>query len=531
MTTALSNNLNELDLLLQDLSAARYSGHVERKETVTETRSFSSHTEFQDLSESIVPPTPPERTKSSKSSASLGKFLDGPDPATALHAVERSRTEKSNTVVTDAGNEESRWEYMGFGIWENTEGSTSPAPTGLRNGGSDRTNGFGDGAVSPGYNGNGGKSFSSYADSSYHDRSPGGPSGFHNSSSSYMERTIEKTVTQDRLAGTGDRLAGPGTPSSQDRPDRASIGSGKPDRLSGYQVHTVNASNATQELDELMTSLNNFKMADRQVDEPVIPPNLDTMLGNLKEDMDKQGIKTTQKGVCAACKKPIVGQVITALGYTWHPEHFTCAHCNQELGTSNFFERDGKPFCEQDYHHLFSPRCGYCAGPILDKCISALEKTWHPEHFLCSGCGCQLGEEGFHERGESAYCKTCYFDQFAPKCGGCNTPITENYISSLNQQWHPNCFVCKECNSPFHDGAFFEHEGAPYCETHYHALRGSLCAGCHKPISGRCITAMFRKFHPEHFVCSFCLKQLNKGTFKEQGDKPYCHECFDRLFG
>ena len=31
-----------------------------------------------------------------------------------------------------------------------------------------------------------------------------------------------------------------------------------------------------------MTSLNNFKMVDRQVDEPVIPPNLDTMLGNLQ---------------------------------------------------------------------------------------------------------------------------------------------------------------------------------------------------------------------------------------------------------
>ena len=26
--------------------------------------------------------------------------------------------------------------------------------------------------------------------------------------------------------------------------------------------------------------------------------------------MDKQGIKTTQKGVCGACRKPIVGQVM-----------------------------------------------------------------------------------------------------------------------------------------------------------------------------------------------------------------------------
>ena len=61
---------------------------------------------------------------------------------------------------------------------------------------------------------------------------------------------------------------------------------------------------------------------------------------------------------------------------------------------------------------------------------------------------------------------------------------------------------------PFVAGNFFEHNGLPYCETHYHAMRGSLCAGCHKPISGRCITAMFRKFHPEHFLCSFCLKQV-----------------------
>uniref|UniRef100_A0A8C6XT13 LIM zinc-binding domain-containing protein n=1 Tax=Naja naja TaxID=35670 RepID=A0A8C6XT13_NAJNA len=54
-------------------------------------------------------------------------------------------------------------------------------------------------------------------------------------------------------------------------------------------------------------------------------------------------------------------------------------------------------------------------------------------------------------------------------------------------------------------------------------MPSSLCSGCEKPITGRCITAMGRKFHPEHFVCAFCLKQLNKGTFKEQNEKPYCH--------
>lgn len=93
---------------------------------------------------------------------------------------------------------------------------------------------------------------------------------------------------------------------------------------------------------------------------------LDSMLGNLQADMSRQGVNTTQKGCCNACEKPIVGQVITALGKTWHPEHFVCTHCTQELGTRNFFERDGHPYCEPDYHNLFSPRCAYCNGPILD---------------------------------------------------------------------------------------------------------------------------------------------------------------------
>ncbi|XP_071518084.1 uncharacterized protein [Panulirus ornatus] len=262
------------------------------------------------------------------------------------------------------------------------------------------------------------------------------------------------------------------------------------------------------------------------------PPNqLDSMLGSLASHMTEQGITTTQKGCCCACDKPIVGQVITALGKTWHPEHFTCTHCNQELGTRNFFEREGRPYCEPDYHNLFSPRCAYCNGPILDKCVTALDKTWHPEHFFCTQCGNTFGDDGFHEKDGKPYCRDDYFNMFAPKCGGCNSPIMENYISALNAQWHPECFVCRDCRQPFNGGSFFDHEGLPYCETHYHAKRGSLCAGCNKPITGRCITAMFRKFHPEHFVCSFCLKQLNKGTFKEQNDKPYCHGCFDKLFG
>ncbi|KAM9821677.1 uncharacterized protein pxnb isoform X1 [Syngnathus typhle] len=257
---------------------------------------------------------------------------------------------------------------------------------------------------------------------------------------------------------------------------------------------------------------------------------LDNMLGSLQSDLNKLGVQTVAKGVCGACFKPIVGQLVTAMGRTWHPEHFVCTHCQEEIGSRNFFEREGQPYCERDYHNLFSPRCHYCNGPILNQVVTALDRTWHPEHFFCAQCGCFFDPDGFHEKDGKAYCRKDYFDMFAPKCGGCARAIVENYISALNSLWHPECFVCRECFTPFVNGSFFEHDGQPYCEVHYHERRGSLCSGCQKPITGRCITAMSKKFHPEHFVCAFCLKQLNKGTFKEQNDKPYCHGCFVKLF-
>jgi paxillin len=88
-------------------------------------------------------------------------------------------------------------------------------------------------------------------------------------------------------------------------------------------------------------------------------------------------------------------------------QHFVCAHCNQELGTQNFFERDGKSYCEDDYQHLFSPRCDRCDEAILDKCVSALDQTFHPECFSCSDCGADFGDKGFHEKENKALCQVC----------------------------------------------------------------------------------------------------------------------------
>ncbi|MFH4983350.1 hypothetical protein AB6A40_010059, partial [Gnathostoma spinigerum] len=64
-----------------------------------------------------------------------------------------------------------------------------------------------------------------------------------------------------------------------------------------------------------------------------------------------------------------------------------------------------------------------------------------------------------------------------------------------------------------------------------------ICAFCSESIEGPIITALApnsyraQKFHPYHFMCSYCLKALNlRGTYREHERKPYCHECFFRLY-
>uniref|UniRef100_A0A8C3HJ76 Transforming growth factor beta 1 induced transcript 1 n=1 Tax=Chrysemys picta bellii TaxID=8478 RepID=A0A8C3HJ76_CHRPI len=376
-----------------------------------------------------------------------------------------------------------------------------------------------------------------------------------------------KSISTDEIMSQFPSNKGPDGEKRKEKSEDAGEG-GSPSRSAGSTPPPVkpSATSATLELDKLMASLSDFRVQSNLPGVSAAPPpaptrvslaqqlvvssvcpspsgpaptaapapqggNLDSMLVMLQSDLSRQGISTSTKGLCASCQKPIAGQVVTALGNTWHPEHFVCTHCQKEMGGSNFFEKDGAPYCERDYFQLFSPRCGLCNEPILDKMVTALDKNWHPEHFCCVKCGRPFGEEGFHEKDGQQYCRQDFYELFSTRCQGCSQAILENYISALSALWHPECFVCRECYAPFLQGSFFEHGGRPFCETHYHKQRGSLCWGCEKPIAGRCITAMARKFHPEHFVCAFCLKQLNKGTFKEQNDKPYCHPCFLKLFG
>mmetsp|Transcript_2255 Transcript_2255/g.3746 ORF Transcript_2255/g.3746 Transcript_2255/m.3746 type:complete len:247 (+) Transcript_2255:41-781(+) len=51
------------------------------------------------------------------------------------------------------------------------------------------------------------------------------------------------------------------------------------------------------------------------------------------------------------------------------------------------------------------------------------------------------------------------------------------------------------------------------------------CNVCTKPISGACINALQRDWHPKCFTCKKCDKQLSEKKYYEHGNKPYCDRC------
>eukprot|EP01091_Cochliopodium_minus_P016211 TRINITY_DN5_c0_g1_i1.p1 TRINITY_DN5_c0_g1~~TRINITY_DN5_c0_g1_i1.p1 ORF type:complete len:662 (-),score=226.75 TRINITY_DN5_c0_g1_i1:175-2160(-) len=239
-----------------------------------------------------------------------------------------------------------------------------------------------------------------------------------------------------------------------------------------------------------------------------------------------------QRGICGGCNQPIYGQILQALGRSWHPEHFVCGNCSNELGTSSFFEQEGKPHCENCYQNLFCPRCAACDQPITQRVITALGKKWHPEHFVCTTCNSPFGGGSFYERGGYPYCQEHYYNSSsASKCAACQQTIQGDCVNAIGQQWHTNCFVCQYCQKSFTNGQFYEMNGMPYCEIHYYSNTGSMCGACNKPITGKAVNALGRSWHPEHFVCGFCYNSIGGGNYTEKDDKAFCSECYSRLYG
>jgi len=188
--------------------------------------------------------------------------------------------------------------------------------------------------------------------------------------------------------------------------------------------------------------------------------------------------------------------------------------------------RRGRGVLQQQKPGMRVPMCGYCDDQIRGPFITALGKTWCPNHFVCSMDSCKqsLQDVGFVEEKSQLYCEDCYGRYLAPDCEKCRKKIIGNCLKAMGKNFHPECFACAYCGKIFANSPFYLEDGLPYCEEDWNELFTTKCISCGFPIEAgdRWVEALNNNYHSQCFNCTLCKKNLEGQSFFVKAGKPFC---------
>ncbi|XP_078588650.1 actin-binding LIM protein 1-like isoform X14 [Branchiostoma floridae x Branchiostoma japonicum] len=231
------------------------------------------------------------------------------------------------------------------------------------------------------------------------------------------------------------------------------------------------------------------------------------------------------KITCYTCRQPCAGEVLRVQDKHFHITCFVCRVCRRQLATDGFFVKDGMYYCTRDYQEMFGTKCHGCGDYVEGEVVTALGKTYHQKCFVCSRCRQPFPPgDRVTFNGRDCLCKFCITPNAGPNrgmpastaCAGCGDEIKSGQaLLALDKQWHLWCFKCTQCGCML-AGEYMGKEGRPYCERDYQQLFGVKCAGCLTYITGK--------------VLQLSVEAVlqDDGSFSEAGEKhyhPHCAKC------
>merc|ERR1712136_466346 len=139
-------------------------------------------------------------------------------------------------------------------------------------------------------------------------------------------------------------------------------------------------------------------------------------------------------------------------------------------------------------------------------------KQWHENCFTCYNCKKSLGTQSFIPKDDQNYCVTCYEELFATKCVKCGKVISAGGVTYKNEPYHRECFTYTNCNKCLAGERFTSKEEKPYCADCFGKLFAKKCFACGRPITGlggtKYISFEDRHWHNECFNCKKCSMSL-----------------------
>uniref|UniRef100_A0A8D9B3D0 Actin-binding LIM protein 1 n=2 Tax=Cacopsylla melanoneura TaxID=428564 RepID=A0A8D9B3D0_9HEMI len=248
------------------------------------------------------------------------------------------------------------------------------------------------------------------------------------------------------------------------------------------------------------------------------------------------------KAYCSCCKKKCSGEVLRVQDKYFHISCFQCSVCKSSLAQGGYFNKDGVYYCTRDYQSKYGTKCAQCGDYVEGDVVTALGNTYHQKCFTCGRCR-QVFPSGDRVtyQGKEFFCTKCV--QIPPTtiinnnnilkkesvahsaapispvsngsghlnlssselCAGCHDELGEGQaLIALDKQWHVHCFKCATCHTVLH-GEYMGKDGVPYCEKDYQKEFGVKCAYCNRFIYGKVLQAGDNHhFHPTCAKCSKC---------------------------
>ncbi|XP_064177361.1 actin-binding LIM protein 1 isoform X17 [Anguilla rostrata] len=247
----------------------------------------------------------------------------------------------------------------------------------------------------------------------------------------------------------------------------------------------------------------------------------------------------TEKPViqCCKCGEPCRGEVLRVQSRHFHIKCFTCKVCGCDLAQGGFFMKNGDYLCTLDYQRMHGTRCNGCGDFVEGEVVTALGKTYHPTCFVCTLCKRPFpAGDRVTFNGKDCLCQRCVQPMSpSPKditsssnCAGCGRDIKNGQaLLALERQWHLGCFKCKTCGKVL-TGEYISKDGSPYCEKDYQIHFGVQCEACHQYITGKVLEAGDKHYHPSCARCSRCNQMFTEGEeMYLQGSTVWHPDCKD----
>ncbi|XP_035982316.1 actin-binding LIM protein 1 isoform X15 [Fundulus heteroclitus] len=223
---------------------------------------------------------------------------------------------------------------------------------------------------------------------------------------------------------------------------------------------------------------------------------------------------------CYKCGELCKGEVLRVQNKHFHLKCFTCKACGCDLAQGGFFMKNGEYLCMVDYQRMHGTRCNGCGDFVEGEVVTALGKTYHPACFVCTICKRPFpAGDRVTFNGKDCLCQYC-IEPMSPgpkdilgssNCSGCGRDIKNGQaLLALDRQWHLGCFKCKACGKVL-TGEYISKDGAPYCEKDYQIHFGVQCEACQQFITGKVLEAGDKHYHPSCARCSRCNQMFTEG--------------------